>query len=129
MAMSAEHKAAIKKGRQEATAVKKYLTALGGSGGRRTSRERLEAKAARVDEALASESNPLKHLDLLQEKIDTEKALSTYNDAPDVGELEREFLKVAKTYSERKGISYKAWRTVGVSAPVLKAAGIKRTRG
>ena len=41
-------------------------------------------------------------------------------------QLEAEFVKFAKSYSERKAISYAAWREVGVSAATLKAAGIGR---
>jgi hypothetical protein len=36
---------------------------------------------------------------------------------------------VAKSYGDRKGITYSAWRKVGVSAPVLQQAKIARTRG
>ena len=38
----------------------------------------------------------------------------------------RPFVNVAKAYGERQGISYASWRDVGVSAPVLKRAGISR---
>ena len=34
------------------------------------------------------------------------------------------FAECARAYGERKGISYAAWREIGVSAPVLKRAGI-----
>jgi hypothetical protein len=34
--------------------------------------------------------------------------------------------RVAKRYDERKGFSYPAWRSVGVSAPLPKKAGITR---
>jgi hypothetical protein len=43
--------------------------------------------------------------------------------------LEKDFVKVARAYGSRKGISYTAWRSVGVSAGVLQRAGIARTRG
>ncbi|MHB1534624.1 MAG: hypothetical protein ACYC1D_08440 [Acidimicrobiales bacterium] len=43
-------------------------------------------------------------------------------------ELETAFVKVASGYSERKGLSYAAWREAGVSADVLRRAGIRRTR-
>jgi len=36
---------------------------------------------------------------------------------------------VAKSYGDRKGISYGTWRTAGVSAAVLQKAGIARSRG
>ena len=34
----------------------------------------------------------------------------------------KDFIKVARTYSKRQGISYSAWRKVGVEPAVLKAA-------
>ncbi len=37
-------------------------------------------------------------------------------------------MKVAKSYGERKGITYATWRGAGVSPAVLRAAGIPRTR-
>ena len=37
-----------------------------------------------------------------------------------------EFVKVAKSYGQRTGVSYGAWRAVGVPAAVLAAAGITR---
>jgi len=37
-------------------------------------------------------------------------------------------VEVAKSYSSRKGISYAAWREVGVEPAVLKKAGISRAR-
>ena len=41
--------------------------------------------------------------------------------------LEADFVSAARSYSERKGISYAAWRAVGVPPAVLKKAGISRT--
>jgi hypothetical protein len=46
----------------------------------------------------------------------------------DISPLEKAFIKVAKSYADRKGISYSAWRTIGVSPAVLQKAGIPRTR-
>jgi hypothetical protein len=47
----------------------------------------------------------------------------------DLSSLEAEFVKVAQGYSDRQGISYAAWREVGVEASVLKKAGISRAAG
>jgi hypothetical protein len=44
----------------------------------------------------------------------------------DLGALESGFVKAAKGYSTRKGISYAAWREAGVDPAVLKQAGISR---
>jgi hypothetical protein len=48
------------------------------------------------------------------------------NQKTDISDLEAEFAKVAKSYSERRGIGYSTWRDVGVDAAALKAAGISR---
>ena len=42
------------------------------------------------------------------------------------GDLEKDFVKVAKSYSARKRIAYGAWREFGVTPDVLKKAGITR---
>jgi hypothetical protein len=47
----------------------------------------------------------------------------------DLSALEKQFIKVAKGYGERKGITYATWRAAGVSAAVLHSADISRARG
>jgi hypothetical protein len=42
--------------------------------------------------------------------------------------MEKEFVKVVRAYSDRNGITYSAWRQVGVEADVLERAGIVRLR-
>lgn len=42
--------------------------------------------------------------------------------------LEAAFIHVAGPYSRRNGISYKAWRAVGVEDRVLDSPGISRQR-
>jgi hypothetical protein len=42
--------------------------------------------------------------------------------------LAANFVAYAKSYSDRKGISYTAWRQFGVPADVLRKAGIQETR-
>ena len=44
----------------------------------------------------------------------------------DMKPLEDDFVRVAKSYSESKSISYQSWRDVGVDASVLKRSGITR---
>ncbi len=46
----------------------------------------------------------------------------------DISALEKAFVDVAADYSEAQGITYSTWRSAGVSADVLKQAGIKQTR-
>ena len=129
MAMSAEHKAALVQGRKEAKAIKVYLDALASrKPGRPVTRESLEKRLASVQERLASESDTLKRVDLHQSRIEIEEALSSSEESVDMTKMEAAFAKVASAYSDRKGISYGAWRSAGVPAALLKKAGVARTR-
>ena len=64
-----------------------------------------------------------------QERLDAEAALVRAEATEDFAAFETAFVEHAKPYSERKGISYSAWRESGVPAEVLRRAGIPRTRG
>jgi len=129
MAMSAEHKTALAQGRKEAKAIKQYLDALGSRRpGRPVTRDSLEKRLTSVQERLASEGDALKRVDLHQAKIEIETLLNSTEGDVDLSKLEGAFAEVASTYSDRKGISYAAWRSVGVPAAVLKKAGVARTR-
>jgi hypothetical protein len=68
----------------------------------------------------------LQRLQLVQEELDLQRELERLSAKVDLSGLEREFVRVAKPYSERKGISYAAWRELGVAPDVLKKAGIGR---
>lgn len=129
MPMSDEHKAALAQGRREGRAVKEYLKLLGSRRpGRPVTRESLEKRIAGLNDKIDAEEDPLKKLEMIQSRIDAEDQLADIEDAVDADEVEKEFIEVAKSYSERKGITYSAWREAGVSAQVLRAAGIPRTR-
>lgn len=131
MTMTDEHKAALAQGRREARAIKAYLAALAQPKrrGRPITPEVLEDRIASLDERIRSESDPLKRVDLIQARLDTEEALESARAAADLADLEAGFVEYAAAYSERKGISYTAWREAGVPATALKSAGIKRGRG
>lgn len=129
MAMSEEHKAALAQGRKEARAIKAYLEALEArKPGRPVSKESLNKRVEKVNQKLEETDNPLEEVDLIQSKLDIEKALSELDNAVDMETLEAGFVEHAKSYSERKGVTYTAWREFGVPAKVLRSAGIKETR-
>ncbi len=66
-------------------------------------------------------------LHLAQERMDLEQELGTAGGTDeDLEELEAAFIEVAAAYGERKGLTYEAWRSIGVAPRVLKAAGIGR---
>lgn len=127
MAMSDEHKAALAEGRRQSRALKRYLEALETRRpGRPVTPETLTNRLERVDVRIGEETDPLKRLDLIQQRIDIETQLTQLADAADLETLEDGFVDYALAYSARKGISYTAWREAGVPAAVLRRAGIRR---
>jgi len=129
MAMSAEHKAALAQGRREGRAIKGYLEGLGNRRpGRPVTPERLRDKIAGLEARIAAEADALKALELRQERIDAQEALVRAEASEDLATLEAAFVEHAGSYSERKGISYAAWREAGVPADVLRRAGVSRSR-
>lgn len=127
--MSQEHKDALARGRREARAIKAYLNALESRRpGRPVSKESLKKRLEKLDQKLETADNPLETVDLIQSKLDIEKALAEVENAQDMATLETGFVENAASYSERKGVTYTAWREFGVPAKVLREAGIKETR-
>jgi uncharacterized protein YicC (UPF0701 family) len=129
--MTAQHKAALAKGREEGLAVRRYLEAIESSRprrGRRRTPATITKRLSAIESELAS-ADPLTRLHLIQQKKDLTDELDKNSDTEDLSALEKQFVKVAKAYGERKGISYGTWRTAGVSAAVLQKAGVARTRG
>jgi uncharacterized protein YicC (UPF0701 family) len=127
--MTAAHKRALAEGRELGRAVRNYLDALQRNrpkrGRRRTAasiRKRLDTISTKL-----SDASPLQRLQLVQERMDLRTELQQLGAKVDLSALERQFTKAARAYSERKGISYAAWRELGVSADVLKKAGITRS--
>ena len=128
--MSDEHKAALAKGREQGRAIREYLAALNEERkpGPRVDPETLSQKITQVEELIASEADPAKRVEHIQRRLDLETQQADAGGQVDLEALEQGFIEAAKDYSERKGISYSAWREAGVPAAVLKAAGIPRTR-
>ena len=127
--MTDEHKQALAEGRNHARTIGLYLEALDANKpkrGRKRTAESVKKRLGTVETELKSASG-LTRLTLLQERRDLEVELAGMSaGGPDLGELEKEFVKVAKPYAQKKGISYGAWREFGVAPEVLKKAGITR---
>jgi len=126
--MSAEHKEALARGREEGRAVRLYLEAIEEQRprpGRRRTPESISRRLETVNGKLAG-ADALTRLHLLQERSDLEAELARADAGEDIAELEARFLKVARSYGERKAIGYSAWRAAGVDADVLARAGIGR---
>jgi hypothetical protein len=127
--MSDEHKAALAQGRAEGRAVRDYLEALRSmkpKRGRSRTPDSIKKRLGAIDAQLA-DADALTELKLVQERRDLTDELAAMQAKVDLGALESAFVKVAKGYSTRQGISYASWREVGVEASVLKKAGISRS--
>jgi hypothetical protein len=124
--LSESHKAALSEGRRLSNAVSNYLEALEANKpkrGRKRTKESITQRIPAIEGELAA-AGPLARLQLIQEKMDLEGELAALGAKTDLQSLEAEFVKAAPRYSQSKGISYAAWRALGVSPEVLKKAGI-----
>ena len=115
----------------EVTAIREYLKALEQNAPRRGRkrtpdgiRRQLASVAAEMEGATVT-----RQLDMVQQRIDLETELEALKQAGsiDLSALEANFVDHAAAYGGRRGISYAAWREVGVLAATLKAAGIRRS--
>jgi len=127
--LSKPHLAALATGRTEAAAVNRYLVEIDRPKTRGRKADTSPQRLAALNTEIAA-STGAKKLDLVQRKLDLERLASQGSGlVPDMTALQRSFVKVARSYSTRKGISYAAWRSLGVPASVLARAKIARTRG
>ena len=127
--MSSEHKEALALGREQGRAVRRYLEALDlhkPKRGRKRTPDSIKKQLADIEQKLAA-ADPLSRVLMIQQRLDLQKELETKSETVDLGALEAGFVQSAREYSERKGISYAAWREAGVPPDVLRKAGIART--
>ena len=131
-ALTDEHKAALALGRAQSRAIRRYLDALASQQPKRGRTRTPESIGKRLDE-IPSEieaASPIRAVQLVQERLDLEAELERLIDVGglNIEELRAGFVQHAKAYSEAKGLTYTAWREIGVSAEDLRAAGIPRGR-
>ena len=127
--MSDSHKQALAQGREQGRAVRRYLEALEAhkpKRGRKRTPESINRRLATIEKTMP-DADPLTRVQLIQERMDLERELAQATKKVDLSELERGFVKAARHYGERKGISYAAWRAAGVDPAVLRKAGISRS--
>ena len=130
MAMSQAHKDALAEGRRQGHAVRKYLEWLDRDKkrGPKVSAERLQERIDDLEEMIEAQEDPQLRLELVQQRLDVERELANREDEAVLDEIVADFVRIAKDYSDRKGITYTAWRELGVPAKVLREAGVPRTR-
>jgi len=127
--MSDSHKAALAEGRDQGRAVRRYLEALEAhkpKRGRKRTQESVQKRLATVIEQL-NDADALTRLHLVQERMNLEAELASAGNTVDIQGVEDDFVVAARPYGARKGITYAAWRHLGVDPAVLRRAGIKRS--
>lgn len=116
--------------RAEARAVSRYLEALAAhkpKRGRRKSSDSIQRQINEIAKRIEA-STPLRRLTLVQKQMDLRKELESLQSESRLDDFEPGFVEAAPGYGTRKGISYSAWRELGVSVRVLQKAGIGRGR-
>jgi hypothetical protein len=111
--------------------VRQYLDAMASTKpkrGRKRTPDSIKKRLSVIEQELPS-AGALKALHLRQERIDLQAELTAADATVDLTGFEDAFVAAARGYGERKGISYQVWREAGVSAEVLKKAGIGRGAG
>lgn len=122
---------AMVEGRSQAAAVRSYLDALKLANtpkrrGRKRTPETINARLKQIEAELHDESiDVIQELKLTQERTNLIAEIETLVlTPPNPAEYVSGFIKVAKKYSDRQGISVETWRIMGVPRDVLKKAGL-----
>ena len=126
--MSKTHKDALANGRVEGRVIREYLEIVEATKPRRGRRRTAESIAQRLA-VIAAElktTDPVTKVRLIQERLDLRTELASMKSKSEVATAEAKFIKVAASFSERNEITFDAWREFGVTAAVLKKAGITR---
>lgn len=127
--ISEEHKQRMAQGRRQTKVVERYLRSLErvkAQKKRSATPEEIERKLGEIQSALVS-AQGIERLELLQQREDFQRT-ALEAEPENHAELEHQFIAVAKSFGDRKGVSYSTWREFGVPKTVLDAAGVERTR-
>jgi hypothetical protein len=126
--MTKAHKQALANGRAEGRIVREYLEAVRRTKPKRGRKRTPESIKRRLNVINKEYENvdAVTQLKYAQERLDLAIELADLTAKVDIAPLEKSFVKIAKGYGERNGITYSAWREIGVDAAVLKKAGITR---
>ena len=132
--LSDGHKAAMEHGRKTGRIVKAYLEMLesvksASRRGRKTDyKARIAESTATINDPLCS---PVERVNAIQRRMDLNHGRQAQNNragnVKELAKLQEAFVAVLPGYSKDHGISYAAWREIGVDAITLKDAGISRT--
>ena len=123
-------RATVVDAKTEAQRISSYLRALAAKKTAKGPKADPKVLARRIEAARATvhASTGITQLTAVQNLRNLEKRANNPVMNGTFDALETGFIQVAKSYSDRRGIEYGAWRAVGVDAGVLKKAGISRAK-
>ena len=82
-----------------------------------------ERCSADMDAQLAAaDLNPIKRLELMQDRCDLDNQLAAIAEESDMTDVEADFITHAASYAKRKGIKYATWREAGIPAALFGAS-------
>lgn len=115
--------------RSQHAKIRRYLESLEHGPVATTDTDGLNRRIEEIDTELA-DAPVVQRLLLTQERLDLEAQVlaASYYEVDPPEALEEDFVDNALEWAERKGISYRALRTAGVPAAVLRKAGFKEQR-
>ncbi|MCB1270548.1 MAG: hypothetical protein M9942_12800 [Microthrixaceae bacterium] len=122
-------KKAMARGRANSRVVREYLEVLDRNKpkrGRRRTPASIRKRLAVIDSEFDGASQ-LAKLEMTQERMDLNAELEAMETSDDLDAVQKSFVGIAAEYSESKGISWAAWREMGVPAAVLREAGVPRS--
>jgi hypothetical protein len=130
--VSDDQRVAMSEGRHQSKAIRQYLEALEQTQapkrkGRRRTQESIEKRLNLLAEEMPK-ADPLARVKMVQERLNLQRELGEMHvrQTVDIEPLQEQFLKVVKPYSERLGISFAAWKELGVPMSLLTEAGLGR---
>lgn len=110
----------------QAKTLQAYIDALTDAPTTKWTPETLKKQLEGVEENLAAANSALQKLTLIQRKLDIEKQLGILCGVQSFEQIEQAFVDIGLDLATRKGITYEAFRLIGIPAGVLERAGIKR---
>ena len=124
--MSTAHKKALANGRNEGRIIREYLEIVEATKPKRGRRRTPESIAKRLSviSVELKTADPVTKVRLIQERLNLRTELASMKSKQEIAAAEARFVKVAKSFSERNGVTFDAWREFGVTPAVLKRAGI-----
>lgn len=128
MSTEEEMKQARAEGRTQQVIVQRYLEALEAKRKATSNRSWQQVMDARDrhQHTVEHTDNIVERLKAKQALRDIEADLAERREVAKIKEAEADFVKIAKAFSDRKGIEYATWREMHVPVETLTKAGITR---